>query len=55
MKDIMGPYQGVMGLSKIPWDSTREWWGYERYHGSLSGGGGAIKDTMCLYQGVLGL
>ena len=51
-----------MGLSKIPWVSTRGWggyeryhgslagggWGYQRYHGSLPGGGGAMKDTMGL-------
>ena len=34
-----------MGLRKIPWVSSRGWWGYERYHGSLAGGGGAMKDT----------
>ena len=48
MKDTMGLYQGVVGLTKIPWVSTRGWWGYQRYHGSLAGGGGANKDTMGL-------
>ena len=45
-------------LSKIPLVSFREWWGYRRYHGSLLGGGGAggaIDDTMGLFQGVVGL
>ena len=27
---------------------------FERYHGFLPGGGGAMKDTMSLYQGVRG-
>ena len=27
---------------------------FERYHGFLPGGGGAVKDTMSLYQGVWG-
>ena len=44
-----------MGLSEIPWVPSRGRWGYERYHGSLPGGGGAMKDTMSLYQGVVGL
>ena len=40
----------------IPWVSFRGWWGYRRYHGSLSGGGGAIKDTMdLLMRGGRGL
>ena len=43
-----------MGLLKIPWVSSRGRWGYERYHGSLAGGGGAMKDTMGLYQGPAG-
>ena len=29
--------------------------GYRRYHGSLSGAGGAIEDTIGLFQGVVGL
>ena len=29
--------------------------GNRRYHGSLSGGGGAIEDTIGLFQGVVGL
>ena len=33
----------------------RGWWGYRRYHWSLSGGGGAIEDIMGLFQGVVGL
>ena len=31
--------------------STRRGWGYRGYHGSLSGGGWAIEDTMSLFQG----
>ena len=31
--------------------SIRRGWGYRGYHGSLSGGGWAIEDTMSLFQG----
>ena len=40
-----------MRLQKITWVSTRGWWGYERNHGSLQGGGGAIGDTMDFFCG----
>ena len=43
-----GSLPGGVGLTKIPWVSTRGWWDYERYHGSLAAGGGANKDTMGL-------
>ena len=54
---IMGLFQGMVGLKKIPWVSFRGWWDDRRYHGSLSGGGGAIQDTiiMGLFQGMMGL
>ena len=48
MKDTMSLCHGVVGLRKIPWVPNRGRWGYERYHGSLAGGGGAMKDTMGL-------
>ena len=55
LSKIPGSLPGGVELTKIPWVSTRGWWGYERYHGSLAGGGGTMKDTMGLYQGVVGL
>ena len=51
--DTIGIFQGLAGLQKILWISFIGWCGYMRYHGSLSGTGGATKDTMELFQGVV--